>query len=92
MDELNDKHQENLLKKIEEISEIYSRSIEALEKQVATLAVGFVEQGVIIEALVGLVEDETEEQQKKFNTRLKQRRKEMLKVMEEGASVFSGSN
>lgn len=66
------------LKKIEETMESY-------EKQIATLVVGFGEQAVFIEALLGQIQFSTEDAQKSFMDTLNMSRKQMLQIMKDGA-------
>lgn len=66
------------LKKIEETMESY-------EKQIATLVVGFGEQAVFIEALLGQIQFSTEDAQKSFMETLNTSRKQMLQIMKDGA-------
>lgn len=66
------------LKKIEETMESY-------EKQIATLVVGFGEQAVFIEALLGQIQFSTEDAQKSFMETLNISRKQMLQIMKDGA-------
>jgi len=60
-------------------------NIESLEKQVATLIVGYGEQAVFMEALVAQLAFATEDQRKTFNDDLSNARKEMLKVMSDAS-------
>jgi hypothetical protein len=66
------------LKKIEDLMESY-------EKQIATLVVGFGEQAVFIEALLGQIQFSTEDAQKAFMETLNNSRKQMLQIMKDGA-------
>jgi hypothetical protein len=59
--------------------------MESYEKQVATLIVGFGEQAVFLEALMGQLQFATPEAQKDFHETLSNSRKQMLTIMKEGA-------
>lgn len=59
--------------------------LEALEKQIATLVVGYGEQAVFMEALLAQLSFASEEQQKAFQRNVGEARKQMLKVMKDGA-------
>jgi hypothetical protein len=61
--------------------------IESMEKQIATLVVGFGEQAVFLEALLAQIAFASEEQQKSFQNNVNQARREMLKVMQDGAKT-----
>ena len=75
------------LAKNSELNNIFAKSIEALEKQFATMTVGFMEQAVMLEALITLIDDA--EKQKKFQEYVQTRRAALLKVIEEGADALS---
>jgi small-conductance mechanosensitive channel len=62
--------------------------IEAIEKQIATLVVGFGEQAVFLEALLAQIAFATEEQQKAFQKNVNESRREMLKVMQDGSKTL----
>lgn len=68
----------------QKISEI-EKMMEDYEKQVATLIVGFGEQAVFLEALLGQLQFATPEAQKDFHDTLNNSRKQMLTIMKEGA-------
>jgi hypothetical protein len=61
------------------------KTMESYEKQVATLIVGFGEQAVFLEALMGQLQFATPEAQKDFHTTLGNSRKQMLTIMKDGA-------
>ena len=61
------------------------KAIENAEKQVATLVVGYGEQAVFMEALLGQINFASPEAQKSFAQTLASARKEMLNIMKEGA-------
>ena len=72
---------------VERFSELDSK-IEAMEKQIATLVIGFGEQAVFLEALLAQIAFATEEEQKAFQTNVNQARREMLKVMQDGSKTL----
>lgn len=74
----------------ERFSELDSK-IEAMEKQIATLVVGFGEQAVFLEALLAQLAFSTEEQQQAFQKSLSDSRREMLKVMKDGSKNLLAS-
>jgi hypothetical protein len=59
--------------------------MESYEKQIATLVIGFGEQAVFIEALLGQIQFSTEDAQKLFHETLSNSRKQMLQIMKEGS-------
>lgn len=61
--------------------------IESMEKQIATLVIGFGEQAVFLEALLAQIAFASEDQQKSFQNNVNQARREMLKVMQDGAKT-----
>lgn len=77
--------------KMEERLNDYEIRLEQIEKQIATLVVGFGEQAVFMEALIGQVAFSTEEAKKAFNSSLSDSRKQMLQIMREGADDFLGT-
>lgn len=64
------------------------QTVEDLEKQIATLVVGYGEQAVFMEALVAQIAFNGEEQQKAFTENLAQARDKMLEVMQDAPSVM----
>jgi hypothetical protein len=64
-------------------------TIEALEKQLATLALGYAEQAVILESLVGQLTFGTDEERKAFQESMNEQRREMFNIMREGANVLA---
>lgn len=68
--------------KIKEIED----SVEAIEKQIATLIVGYGEQAVFMEALVAQLSFATDDERKAFTENVSEGRKEMLKVMQNAAN------
>lgn len=61
------------------------KALENAEKQVATLVVGYGEQAVFMEALLGQITFASPEAQQSFAKTLASARKEMLSIMKEGA-------
>lgn len=61
------------------------KTMESYEKQIATLVIGFGEQAVFIEALIGQIQFSNEDAQKNFHETLSHSRKQMLKIMKEGS-------
>jgi hypothetical protein len=68
------------------------KSIENTEKQVATLVIGYGEQAVFMEALLGQLSFASTEAQESFAKTLASARKEMLKIMKEGADGLLGDS
>lgn len=78
------------LQKIDsKISEIDS-SVESLEKQLATLIVGYGEQAAFIEALTGQIAFASDEARKAFHDTLQNTRNQMLQVMKNESEHFLG--
>lgn len=71
------------------ISDIES-SIESLEKQLATLIVGYGEQAAFIEALTGQIAFASDEARKSFHDTLQKTRNQMLQVMKNESEHFLG--
>lgn len=69
----------------------FDKKIESLEKQIATLVVGFGEQAVFLEALLAQLSFASEEQQKAFQENVSTARREMLKVMKDGSETLVAS-
>jgi hypothetical protein len=69
----------------------YDLRLEQIEKQIATLVVGFGEQAVFMEALISQVAFSTDEARKAFNDTMNESRKQMLTIMKERADEFLGS-
>ena len=63
--------------------------IESMEKQIATLVVGFGEQAVFLEALLAQISFASDDQQKAFHKNVSDARREMLKVMQDGSRVVA---
>lgn len=78
------------LQKIDsKISELDS-SIESLEKQLATLIVGYGEQAAFIEALAGQIAFASDEARKAFHDTLQNTRNQMLQVMKNESEHLLG--
>lgn len=58
------------------------KSVESLEKQIATLVLGYGEQAVFMEALVAQIAYSSDEARTAFHNDVAQARKEMLEVMQ----------
>jgi protein involved in temperature-dependent protein secretion len=90
VDELREYFESIILNLTENTSERFSefdKKLEAMEKQIATLVVGFGEQAVFLEALLAQLAFASEDQQKVFQDNVNQARREMLKVMQDGAKT-----
>jgi hypothetical protein len=61
------------------------KTMEAYEQQIATLATGFAEQAVFIEALLGQLNFASDEQKKNFHDSVHDARQKMFTIMKEGA-------
>lgn len=86
LNKINEIH--NYLQESSKLHQITASSIEALEKQFATIAMGFVEQSIVIEGLINTIQDE--DQRKMFHNFVQTRRSAVLKAIEEGQDVLSG--
>jgi hypothetical protein len=71
------------------ISELDS-SIESIEKQLATLIVGYGEQAAFIEALTGQIAFASEDARTAFHDTLQKTRNQMLQVMKNESEYFLG--
>lgn len=91
IDQLREYFESIILTLTENTSEKFSefdKKLESMEKQIATLVVGFGEQAVFLEALLAQLAFASEEQQKVFQQNVNEARKEMLKVMQDGAKTI----
>lgn len=61
--------------------------VESIEKQIATLIVGYGEQAVYMEALVAQLAFATDEQRSNFTNSLNDARKKMLEVMRDASAT-----
>lgn len=78
---------------LDERFEEVDKKVEAFEKQIATLVIGFGEQAVFLEALLAQLSFASEEEQKTFQTNVGEARKQMLKVMKDGSeNLVAGQN
>lgn len=75
-----------LAARVEERLQDLDESIEKLEKQIATLILGFGEQAVNMEGLLAQIKFSSPEAQKEFMSTIAASRKQMLETMKEGAS------
>lgn len=67
------------------------KAIDNVEKQVATLVLGYGEQAVFMEALIAQINFASPEAQKAFTDNVSENRKKMFQVMKEGVSGILGS-
>lgn len=66
--------------------EALDKVMETYEKQIATLATGFAEQAVFIEALLGQLNFTSDESKKNFHNSVHEARQKMFNIMKEGAN------
>lgn len=78
---------ENVVQRFHELDS----KIESMEKQIATLVIGFGEQAVFLEALLAQIAFASEEEQKVFQNNVNEARREMLKVMQDGSKTIVAS-
>lgn len=71
-----------LASQVEDRLAVLETSIEAIDKQIATLIISYGEQAVFTEALMGQMAFATDEARKAFHEALSQSRKHMLEVMQ----------
>jgi acetolactate synthase small subunit len=64
------------------------QNIEQIEKQIASLVLGYGEQAVFMEALVAQVTYSTDEARNKFHEDLNKARRQMLEVMQDASKEF----
>ena len=76
----------SLSSKIDQRFKEIDETIEKIEKQIATLILGFGEQAVNVEGLIAQIQFASPESQKIFMETIAESRKQMLEVMKEGAS------
>jgi len=77
-----------LAKEVTSVQKDIEQRVEAVEKQIATLVLAYGEQAVFMEALIGQIAFSTVEAQKSFRDTLKEARKSMLEVMQDGTQSF----
>lgn len=75
-----------LASRVEERLQDLDEAIQKLEKQIATLILGFGEQAVNMEGLLAQIKFSSPEAQKEFMNTISASRKQMLETMKEGAS------
>lgn len=83
---------EEMANKFEGRLQEVEKSIENVEKQVATLVIGYGEQAVFMEALLGQLSFATPEAQQSFAKTLASARRDMLNIMKEGADGLLGES
>jgi len=74
--------------KMEERLQEMESKMESLDKQMATLVVGFGEQAVFMDALIAQMAFNAPEAQKAFHDTIAESRKRMLEIMKEGSDAF----
>jgi archaellum component FlaC len=62
--------------------------VEAIDKQIATLVVGYAEQAIFIDALMSQLEDESIDKQNAFKAKVQELRKEMMSVLDYTSDVL----
>lgn len=77
-----------LFAQVQDRFEKLEKSVEDLEKQMATLVLGFGEQAVFMEALVAQIAFATDEARAKFHDDINAARKSMLEVMRDASDGF----
>lgn len=70
------------------VSDIEDR-LEKIEKQIATLVIGYGEQAVFMEALVAQLAFATDKERAAFNTNLSEARQKMLEVMQSASTIMA---
>lgn len=70
---------------------VHEKTIESLERQVAALAMGFADQGVLIEGLIAQLGYSDAERQEHFKKYVEERRAEILKFLQEATDVLPGT-
>lgn len=81
-----------LASKLEERVSEYEAKLEGIEKQIATLVIGFGEQAVFMDALIAQMSFSSSEAQKAFHDTVADARKQMLEIMKEGADGLLASD
>lgn len=74
--------------KLEERLQEVESNLELLDKQIATLVVGFGEQAVFMDALIAQIAFQSAEAQKAFHETIAESRKRMLEIMKEGSDAL----
>ena len=70
----------------------YESRLESLDKQIATLVIGFGEQAVFMDALIANLSFATSEAQDAFHKSVADSRRQMLEIMKEGADGLLASS
>lgn len=81
-----------LASKMEERLSDYESRLESIDKQIATLVIGFGEQAVFMDALIANLSFATPEAQEAFHKSVADSRREMLEIMKEGADGLLASS
>lgn len=81
-----------LASKMEERLSDYESRLESIDKQIATLVIGFGEQAVFMDALIANLSFATPEAQDAFHKSVADSRREMLEIMKEGADGLLASS
>ncbi len=76
-------------KLIADETELINARLEAMEKQVATMLMGYVEQAAIVDALTAIIPDEL---QPVFLERIKETRQQMMEVLGTTADVLENGD
>jgi len=79
---------ESLEKYIKEQETLNEGRLEAIDKQLATLVVGYAEQAVFVEALMSILEMESESKQNVFKETVKKLRATMLDILDQTSDVL----
>lgn len=81
-----------LSSKMEERLSDYEARLESIDKQIATLVIGFGEQSVFMDALIANLSFATQEAQNAFHKSVADSRRQMLEIMKEGADGLLASS
>lgn len=81
-----------LSSKMEERLSEYENRLESIDKQIATLVIGFGEQAVFMDALIANLSFATPEAQDAFHKSVADSRRQMLEIMKEGADGLLASS
>lgn len=81
-----------LASKMEERLSDYESRLESIDKQIATLVIGFGEQAVFMDALIANLSFATPEAQDAFHKSVADSRRQMLEIMKEGADGLLASS
>lgn len=72
--------------------EFFEKKLDAIEQQIATITVGYAEQAVLVEALIGQLQFEGEERQKAFKEKVLETRDLMLETLEYTSDVLENGD